>query len=63
MKILFMSPQSILWRKILVAQVFNLCWRRLKPAATFFIRPNPLFAKILPDTTEAKYQGHPMTAI
>jgi hypothetical protein len=34
MKTLFMSPQSILRRKILVAQVFNLCRRRLKPAAT-----------------------------
>jgi hypothetical protein len=81
MKTLLISPQSILWRKILVAQVFNLCQRRLnshghfptpedekmwnsrprlfffksrrgrllhitqgfvtvKPAATFFIRPN-----------------------
>jgi hypothetical protein len=29
MKTLFSSPQSMLWRIILVAQVFNLCQRRL----------------------------------
>jgi hypothetical protein len=34
MKTLFMSPQSILWRKILVAQVFNLCLHRLEASAT-----------------------------